>query len=478
MGVKYSHTYHSELNQDVLIPMVGKRIDMALVNQYFGSYANGELELSPKVPLQLTDAKTGKKVILLGLGDELDKGKRTNYIRSVVHQSKAEFPKPLTIIADHLDDRSLANVVIGSVLGIKQYGIYKTNGDKGKNNAPEVTIIISADKLPVYHEAESIVKAKLLTMDLIDLPSNIKTPYYLADKAVEIGKNFGFNTRIIKGDDLEAENLHALYAVGKGSTNPPTFITMDYTPEKRDATTKTVLLVGKGITFDTGGISIKPSANLANMKSDMGGAAAVMGALQLIADQKLPVRVVGIVPSAENAVDGNAYRPSDVIETYSGKTIEVIDTDAEGRVVLADGLSYGIRNFSPDYVIDLATLTGSCIVALGYLTCGLFTKSEKMLGILRNASDNSDERVWPMPMWDDYALDMQSDIADIKNLSAKPVAGSITAAKFLEAFTDQHPEWVHLDIAGVSFADTEFAKSRIATGYGVSLLYETIKQMA
>ncbi|MEZ4911270.1 MAG: leucyl aminopeptidase family protein [Saprospiraceae bacterium] len=478
MGVKFTHSFNSELGHDVIIPIVGKKVDTNLVKDYFGFIEHDSIELSPKNPIFLTDAKSGKMVILLGLGEESDKGKRTNYIRSVIHQSKAEFPKAITIIAKHLDPKTLSNVVMGCFLGIRQYGIFKTNGDKGKNNPPDITILIDNEQIATYNEAVSVVNAKILAMELVDLPSNIKTPYYLADKAEEVSNKFGIKTSIIRGDNLVAENLHALHEVGKGSSNPPAFITMEYIPENYNDDYKTIVLVGKGITFDTGGISIKPSANLANMKSDMGGAAAVMGVLQLVADQKVQIRVIGIIPAAENAVDGSAYKPSDVIQSYSGKTIEVIDTDAEGRVVLADGLAYGIKNYKPDYVIDLATLTGSCIVALGYLTCGMFTKSEKMSQVLRSASEKCDERVWPMPMWDEYAQDMQSDIADIKNLSAKPVAGSITAAKFLEAFTDQHPEWVHLDIAGVSFADTEFAKSRIATGYGVSLVFESIKLLA
>jgi leucyl aminopeptidase len=193
--------------------------------------------------------------------------------------------------------------------------------------------------------------------------------------------------------------------------------------------------------------------------------------VELAAKLKLDIHLVGVIPAAENSVDANSYRPGDVINSYSGKSIEIIDTDAEGRVVLADGLAYILKNYNPTYLVDLATLTGNCIAALGYSTSGIFTHNDEMANDLTAAGESVHERVWRLPLWDDYAPDMHSDIADIKNFSGKPVAGAITAAKFLEAFTLEHPKWTHIDIAGVAFSDSEFAKMRTATGYGVRLLY-------
>jgi leucyl aminopeptidase len=252
---------------------------------------------------------------------------------------------------------------------------------------------------------------------------------------------------------------------------------MEYKPEGLKSKSPSLGLVGKGISFDTGGISIKPSANMGYMKCDMAGAAAVIGAIELAAKLKLNIHVVGVVPAAENSVDANAIRPGDVISSYSKKSIEVLDTDAEGRLILADGLAYIIKNHDPEYIIDLATLTGSCVATLGYHASGMFTHNDEMANTLAMAGESVNERVWRLPLWEDYAVEMNSDIADIKNLSGKPVAGAITAAKFLEFFTSDHKKWVHLDIAGVSFTDSEFAKTRTATAYGVRLLTEFMKKI-
>ena len=214
------------------------------------------------------------------------------------------------------------------------------------------------------------------------------------------------------------------------------------------------------------------------MKSDMGGAAAVLGAMELTARLQLPIHLIGIVPSTENMVDGNATKPGDVIGSYAGKTIEVIDTDAEGRLILADGLAYMVKNFKPDTIIDLATLTGSIVSALGYNAAGMFTNSDALATHLLNAGTETGEKLWRMPMWDAYFEDMKSDVADVANLSSKPVAGSITAAKFLEFFTDKHPNWAHLDIAGVALASSELGSHRTATAYGVRLLTAFLEELS
>jgi leucyl aminopeptidase len=235
-------------------------------------------------------------------------------------------------------------------------------------------------------------------------------------------------------------------------------------------------LVGKGITFDTGGLNIKTSGML-HMKCDMAGGAAVLGAIQLIADLKLPVRVTAVVPCCENAVDNSSFLPSDVIKSYNGATIEIIDTDAEGRLILADGLSFLIKNYKPEIIVDIATLTGSSVGTFGYECGALFTNNEMIAQKLQHSGDEIGERLWPLPLWDAYKSDIESDIADVKNYSGKPVAGAISAAKFLEYFTEEHPAWAHLDIAGVAFGDDEFAKSKHATAYGVHLLTHFIENI-
>jgi len=214
------------------------------------------------------------------------------------------------------------------------------------------------------------------------------------------------------------------------------------------------------------------------MKSDMGGAAVVLGVVELIAKLKLKINIIGIVCSAENAVDAESYRPGDVINSYSGKTIEIIDTDAEGRLVLADGLSYAVKKIKPEYLIDLATLTGSVVRTLGYHAAGMFTNNEAMAKTTSDIGYKVNERVWQLPMFEDYESDLHSDIADIRNFSGNPLAGATNAAKFLEAFTEDHKNWMHLDIAGVSFGASPYAKMKSASGYGIQLITEFIKSKA
>jgi leucyl aminopeptidase len=246
---------------------------------------------------------------------------------------------------------------------------------------------------------------------------------------------------------------------------------------KHEAATQKIGLVGKGVTFDTGGVSIKDSANMHYMKSDMGGAAAVFGTIEAAAKLQLPVHIIGVVPTTENSVDGLATKPGDVIGSYMGKTIEVIDTDAEGRLILADGLAYLNRNYTPDIIIDLATLTGSVIGTLGYAAAGMFTNNDQLGSSLKKIGDKTGEKLWRLPLWDDYEPELKSDIADIKNYHGKPFAGAIVAAKFLEVFTEKHPAWVHLDIAGTAFADSEFATQKSATAFGVRLLVQWLREL-
>jgi leucyl aminopeptidase len=296
----------------------------------------------------------------------------------------------------------------------------------------------------------------------------------LAEWALESGRKHGYKVTVLEKDSLQALGMHALLSVSKGSIEPPVMIVSEYTPEKYE---KTIVLVGKGVTFDTGGISIKGSNNMHLMKSDMGGAGAVLGTLELVARLQLPVQVIGIVPSTENCIDGESTKPGDVISSYSGRSIEVIDTDAEGRLILADGISYAVRNYKPDAVIDLATLTGSVVQTLGYLAAGLFSPNDDLASKLKKAGDRTGERLWRLPMWDEYKEEIQSDIADVRNYHGKPLAGAIVAAKFLEVFTDEHPAWAHLDIAGTAFGDNEFAPNRAGTAFGVRLLINYLENL-
>lgn len=455
-------------NETIILPYEKNKEDLDTIQQYSGLKYQPVVNLNAKETITFHHPEKPLKVFVLGLGEAKDQPKSYNYYRSIIHQLKAKCKLNAVVIGVHLNDIQLTNAVIGLRLSLYEIGIFKTNGNQLEE--PQIKLFIDANQQKIAENALQTAEAQLSAMYLVDMPSNHKTPEFLANYAIESGQKYGFDVSVLSLKQLYDLKMDALIAVGQGSINQPKLIVMEYKPEGLKSQNPTLGLVGKGITFDTGGISIKPASNMGYMKSDMGGAAAVIGAIELAARLKLPIHIVGIVPAAENSVDANSIRPGDVISSYSGKTIEVLNTDAEGRLILADGLSYIIDNYHPEYLIDLATLTGSVIAALGYTTSGMFTNNEEIASTLTKIGEAVNERVWRMPLWEDYVPELHSDIADVKNLSNKPVAGSITAAKFLEVFTSEHDKWVHLDIAGVAFSDSEFAKMRTATAYGVRLL--------
>lgn len=324
--------------------------------------------------------------------------------------------------------------------------------------------------------AEGVVtgSCQSLARDLVNLPGNHLQAVDLAKAATESGVRGGYDVRVFGKAEIEELGMGGLLSVNKGSVHPPTFSVLDYRPAGKAE--KTIALVGKGITFDSGGISIKPSEGMGEMKSDMAGAAAVIGAVEAAARLRLPVRVVGLIPSTDNMPDGSAMKPGDVITTYSGITVEVGNTDAEGRLILADALTYAKKHYNPDAIVDLATLTGACIVALGYSVAGLFSNNDKLADDIFDSGLRTEEKVWRMPLWEEYDEMIKSDVADVSNLGARG-AGSVTAAKFLEKFLDGHKKWAHIDIAGPSYAPGKGgAKASGATGFGVRLLVDLLKK--
>ena len=331
------------------------------------------------------------------------------------------------------------------------------------------------EKKNILHRGQKLAEIRCAMIDLVNKPANFKTPLMMADFVVRQGKKYHFDVKVLDDKHLRQEGFNGILAIGQGSPNESAFIKMHYQADRKDL--PHIGLVGKGITFDTGGISIKPSDNMHYMKSDMGGAAAMIGTMMAVAALQLPVRLTAVVASAENMPDGNAVKPSDVISTYSGKSIEMIDIDAEGRVVLADALAWMVRNEKPDYMIDAATLTGSIVRALGYKAGGMFTNNETLSVLLMKSGEASGERLWPMPLWDDYLDEIASDVADVRNFSGVATGGSISAAKFLEAFTEKHPAWAHLDIAGMAFGSSNYTKMKSASGYGIKLLLHFIENL-
>jgi leucyl aminopeptidase len=294
------------------------------------------------------------------------------------------------------------------------------------------------------------------------------TPTYVGERARELAQRHGFAVTILDKAAIIKENMGALMAVAQGSAEEPRFIALEY--QGSDAAP--VVLIGKGVTFDTGGISIKPAQNMEDMKYDMSGAAAVLGTFEMLGQLKPKVHVVGLIPSTENMPSGTAVKPGDVVTSHLGKTIEIINTDAEGRLILADALSYA-RRYDPAAVVDIATLTGAIVVALGHTASGVMGTDEKLVEELRSAGDRADERVWPLPLWDDYRDLVKSDIADVKNSGGRP-AGSISAGWFLREFVEGFP-WAHLDVAGTAYTDHEDAgRVKGPTGIGVRLFSEFI----
>ena len=318
----------------------------------------------------------------------------------------------------------------------------------------------SADLEAGHAIGAAIAAGHVYARGLQILPPNICTPSFLADRAVELAQTHGFKATVLDRAAIETEGMGALLAVGRGSQQEPRFIILEY----NGAEGAPIVLVGKGVTFDTGGISIKPALNMEDMKYDMSGAAAVLGTFEMLGLLKPKLRVIGLVPSAENMPSANAYRPGDVVRTLSGKTIEVVNTDAEGRLLLCDALAYA-RRLSPACALDIATLTGAIVIALGHTTAGVMGTDESLVQEVCAAGDRSGERVWALPLWDEYRDLIKSDIADVKNSGGRP-AGSISAGWFLREFVDGFP-WAHLDIAGTAYTERdspEMVKGPTAAG--------------
>ncbi len=386
------------------------------------------------------------------------------------HQERDYLTGGVTIAADGVD-ASLTKAFIGG-LRLGSYSASQRRQDYKEHPLTQGEIQWGGDA------GAELILADVQTriMALVDAPANKKRPQDLAAWAVESGRTYGYDVRVLDKAACREEGLHALLAVNRGSEDPAVFIVMDYRGggEGQDTTA----IIGKGVTFDTGGVSIKGSQNLHLMKSDMGGAAATLGTLEAAARLRLPVNLVGIVPATDNSVDALSIKPSDVIESHAGKTIEIIDTDAEGRLIMADGLSYAVKHFAPTTLIDVATLTGSAVRTFGYVCAAVLSKNEELIAQFRTAGDAVGERVWPLPPWDDFAKGLASDVADVKNFSGNPLHGATDAFKFLEHFTHDHPRYVHFDIAGVALKQGPYAKDRQATGFGMRLFVEWLSRFA
>jgi len=367
----------------------------------------------------------------------------------------------------------------GVLLGLYRFQHYQTGLSASDQHEIEQLTIISSLRDETIEAGvalgEVIARGAALARDLANTPANDLPPAKLAEAAEAVGQRTGVAVTVLGPDELAAQGFGGILGVGQGSAQTPRFIIMEHGENQPGV--PTICLVGKGITFDSGGISIKSADGMDLMKMDMGGAAAGIGTMQVVGELKLPLHIVGLISSAENMVSSTAFRPGDILKTLSGKTIEVLNTDAEGRIVLADALFYAQR-YQPDGMIDLATLTGSIVVALGPHATGIMSNNDALAARIVQAGEATGERAWRMPLWDAYMDMVKSDIADIKNIAGH-AGGAITAAAFLANFVGDYP-WVHMDIAGTAWTD---AKPRAytpkgATGIGVRLLVQALRAWA
>ena len=425
-----------------------------------------------------------KRLCLLGLGEEkeVDQDKFRAIGNLMVEFQERLSAKRVHLFLGNINycKEEIIQAVSEGVLYKKyRFEKYKTSAKQKVTSGLFIFACMKKQYTPKFRKAQLAIKAIMegvnLARDLANEPSNHLTPGILKNYVLDHFKEIkNIKTEVHDKHWLEKNGLNALLAVSGGSKEEPCLITLKYTPPK--STKKRLLLVGKGVTFDSGGISIKPAANMEEMKYDMAGAAAVIGSMEAISRLQPRFEVVAIIPAVENMPGGSAVKPGDVVAAFNDKTIEIINTDAEGRLILADALAYGVKKYKPGAVIDFATLTGACVVALGDKMAGLFTNSENLRAALTEAAELSGDRVWPMPLSNLYAKDLESDVADLKNLGGR-WGGAITAAKFLENFTAK-TKWAHVYMAGTAYdvKNIDYL-GKGATGFGPRLVCQALKAL-
>lgn len=429
--------------------------------------------------LYTTDAIVAPRLAVVGMGksDKFDAEKAREAAGEIACQLRDLGVKTIAIpTPSDAPPEMIQAATEGSLLALYQFNQHKTEGLDDVKNLDVITFLITDENgKSALDEAvalgSAIAGGTSLARDLSNQPGNKLTPTNLAEKAQDVADTTGLACEIFDLAELKEKGFGTLLAVAQGGPEEPRFISLEYIPEgeKRE----TVVFVGKGITFDTGGISLKPGKGMEEMKHDMSGAAAVLGAMQVVGKIKPDLHVVGLIAATENMPSGTAIKPGDVVTSYSGKTVEIINTDAEGRLILADALGYAGR-YEPQAVIDLATLTGAVIVALGNFTAGMMGTDQDLMNRLQAAGEKTRERVWQLPLWDDYDEQVKSNTADVKNIG-DGTAGTIAGAVFLKKFAEGYP-WVHLDIAGTAW-DMKGSSyvPKTASGFGVRLLVQLVQ---
>ena len=455
----------------------GEIINKAASNLISDLLRRGDMEgkagstlLLHNVPGTLCD-----RVLLVGLGKEKDF--REKEFRDAVATSvrtlneTGAFDASLTLTELPVKKRDMSWRIRQTALVVFEtlyrFDRYKSKKDEVRRPLRKLTFSVESrtdlsGAETALTQGLAIAAGMNLAKDLGNLPGNVCTPTFLAEQALELRKENNLKVEVLERADMEKLGMGSLLSVTRGSHQPPKFIILHHDGGKKDE--KPVVLVGKGITFDTGGISLKPGAEMDEMKFDMCGAASVLGTMKAIAQMALPANVIGLIPTAENMPGGGASRPGDIVTSMSGQTIEILNTDAEGRLILCDALTYAER-FEPKCVIDIATLTGACVIALGHVASGLFANDDGLARELLHAGQNAYDRAWQLPLWDDYQEQLKSPFADMANIGGRP-AGTITAACFLSRYTKKF-DWAHLDIAGTAWKS---GKEKGSTGRPVPLL--------
>ncbi len=436
-----------------------------------------------KISVIPTIGTSAQRILLAGLGK---REKLTNdtirFVSGKIAQKARELKlKEFSIIVPPTSliepISSVSQIVEGCKMSLYKFEKYKT---KIENNIPNLTILVAkSEKISkAIRIAEIISDGVVYTKSIANLPPNECIPTTLANFARIVSKKNNMKCIIISKSDLNKKGFGGIIAVGQGSKNEPKLIILEHNHGSRNE--KPIVLVGKAVTFDTGGISLKPGEKMDEMKFDKCGGCTVMGIMKVVSELKLPVNVVGIIPSVENMPGGESYRPGDIIKLYCGKTAEILNTDAEGRLILADALSYGEKQYSPKVIIDFATLTGACIIALGTNIAGMVSNNDKLVQTIIKSSKRTTEEVWELPLNDDYIDMIKSDVADMKNVGIGRAAGTITAAAFLRNAIKNTP-WVHIDIAGVAWTQTGTKEKpynpKGATGFGVRLILDYLQNI-
>jgi leucyl aminopeptidase len=468
------------------LAVLGSFEDVPLPAGVAGLLEVGDFDSRPDQMLLLypLGALSPKRLLLVGLGKREKVCTDTIMRASAIAVKEAQKLKVAAISVGINGDLPLEPEVIaqffaqGLELGAYRFWRYRTGMNDEQTFKVEQATVFS--KTGARTEAgvvigQTIARGVNFARDLVNGPGYAMHPPELGEEALRLGKRLNLKVTVLDMPQLVEGGFGGILAVGKGSEHEPRFIVMEYGEAK--AGVPTICLVGKGLTFDSGGLSLKPPEAMETMKSDMGGAAAVYGAMQTVAELKLPLHVVALISAAENMPSSNAYRPGDIVKSLSGKTIEVLNTDAEGRIILSDALFYAQR-YKPDAIVELSTLTGAVIIALGSHASGVMGTDQALVDQLVRAGEVSGDRVWQLPLWDEYHQMVKSEVADLKNLAGRP-AGSITAGAFLAAFVGDYP-FAHIDIAGTAWADKPVKPYDTfgGTGAGVRVLTEYLRKLS